>query len=153
MFRWLVLISVWLAACTGSFPATDHDVHTGVTRHVSELQTRRLPDLGQTQAAAIVIDQGGERGYGVKLYVTRYDLNYPKIRSAWSFGRQLPYRRDDRRRIASARQEAGHILLRPDAFHRAAERGLVLELVGARATYPFSLPARLFRQALDLAAQ
>ena len=144
----LCALFILCAACASDAPVSDYDPHTKTTRHISTIQTKLIPGLAQTQAAAMIVETGETTGFGVKLYVTRYDLNFPKISSAWSFGQRLPYQSDDRRRVGELRQEAGHFLMSEAAFRQAAETGLSFKLEGARASYLFNLPAVLFRQAL-----
>jgi len=141
------LVICLLAACAPG-PETVFSPHSGVTTRASSLETidRRYP--ARLEARVVRVSKGGEEAFAIQTFVTRSDLNYPRVEAVRSFGRVLPYERVDRRRVAGERQEFGLVRLDRARVRAFAETGLTLEVSGPRGVYSGHIPARLFREAL-----
>ena len=50
----LCALFILCAACASDAPVSDYDPHTKTTRHISTIQTKLIPGLAQTQAAAMI---------------------------------------------------------------------------------------------------
>jgi len=144
-----LLLLLLLAACTAE-PVSGVNPHTGVASRASGVVTidRRAP--ARLEVRAVRLAKDGAEAFALLTFVTRDDLNYPEIESAWSFGRPLPYERIDRRRVGFARQEAGVIRLSRDVVEAAsAGPGLELQLIGPRGSHAGHVPAGLFLATLE----
>jgi len=143
----LLFLAVMLGACAPG-PVSEVNPHTGVASRASGVLTidRRYP--ARLEVRAVRLAKAGAEEFALLTFVTRDDLNYPRIERVWSFGRALPYARIDRRRIGFARQEAGAIRLSRGAVEAAARTGLTFQMIGPRGTYGGTVPARLFGEIL-----
>ena len=79
-------------------------------------------------------------------YITRNDLNYPKIKTVRFFGKTLPYTRIDRQRAGPLRAEAGRIRMSCNEFVDLGDIGITFRMYGPRGIY--GVPARLFSEAI-----
>lgn len=136
-----------LAACSQG-PTAGVNPHTGVTSRASGVVTIDRSYPAHLEVRAVRLTKAGTEAFTLLTFVTRSDLNYPKIEGVWSFGHRLPYERLDRRRVGSSRQEAGAIRLTRGVVEAAAGPGLTLQMIGARGTYEGHVPGRLFREVL-----
>lgn len=136
-----------LAACSPG-PVREVNPHTGITSRASAVNTidRRYP--ARLDVRVVRLSRGAEERFALLTYVTRSDLNYPRIESVWSFERALPYERFDRRRVGRDRQEAGMVPLTRDEVVTAAETGLTFEMIGLRGHYGGTAEPGLFREIL-----
>jgi len=140
----LLLLGGLVAGCAVE-PTASLNPHTGVASRASGLVTidRRTP--ARLEVRAVRLAKTGDEAFALLTFVTRADLNYPGVESAWSFGRPLPYERIDRRRVGFARQEAGMIRLSRGVVEAAsAGPGLTLQLMGPRGSHTGHVPAGLF---------
>ncbi|MDJ1007188.1 MAG: hypothetical protein QNJ13_05125 [Paracoccaceae bacterium] len=145
----VLLLVLLLSACTyGAASGTDR--HTGLSYRYSSKAMIDATFGSRLQVQAVHLRKGDVTQYELQTYVTRSDLNYPRIESVWSFGHELPYIRVDRRRYGYERQEVGAILLPEPAIRAAAAGpGLSFRMIGRRSSYEGHVPARLFREVLD----
>jgi hypothetical protein len=144
-----LLFLLALAACSEG-PTAGFNPHTGVTSRASGVVMidRRYP--ARLEVRAVRLAKDGAEAFALLTFVTRSDLNYPKIESVWSFGRPLPYERLDRRRVGYDRQEAGRVPLTRSLVEAAtAGGGLTVQLVGRRGSYGGHVPATLFAATLS----
>ena len=148
-FLRLILLLI-LPACSADGPSTRFSPHTSITVHRSATTIRYIDTGSRIEVAAAVMERDGENLWALKIFVTRNDRNYSAIQSAWSHQRRVPYVKDDRRRIGTGRQEAGHIPLDQPFFATAAHTGFTFELVGLRGRYSIKVPPEAFAEALSL---
>ena len=136
-----------IAAC-GDGPDSVYNRHTETTVHSSATLSRQVDGISRIHVIAAAVIEDGKSYYALRTFVTRNDLNYPKITSADSLGRPLPYKRSDRRRVGSARQEAGLIPMTRALFEILARTGFAFQLSGPRGTYEIAVPGWAFEQVL-----
>ena len=95
-----LVVAVWLGGCAAHGPYSEYDPHTGIHRYVSKITTLHTGYVAEIDVYVIAVRGTADPVFGLKTYVTRSDLNYPKIRSVWSHGKQLRYQKNDRDTIA-----------------------------------------------------
>ena len=144
------VVAVWLGGCAAHGPYSEFDPHTGIQRFVSSKTTVYAGYLAKIDIYVVAVAGPANAVFGLKTYVTRSDLNYPKIRSVWSHGQQLRYQKNDRRRFGTARQEAGHIFMSRSDFEEAAHTGIIFEMIGTRASYHVAVPGARFKEIFAL---
>lgn len=143
-----LLLFLALAACSYG-AASGTNPHTGLSYRYSSKAMIDVNFGSRLQVQAAHLKKGDAEQYELQTYVTRSDLNYPKIQSVWARGRELPYLRVDRRRYGYERQEFGAILLTRGVMEAAAAGpGLWFQMIGLRGSYEGHVPARLFREVL-----
>lgn len=102
----LLFVFVLLSGCAG-LERKSYNLHTDVHTTRSSIERVDWSVNSRLEVRALRLERNGTSHYALLTFVTRGDLNYPSIRSVWSFGQQLPYERLDRRRVGLDRQEAG----------------------------------------------
>ncbi len=143
-----LLFLLLLAACAEG-PDAGVSPHTGVASRASGVVAidRRHP--ARLEVRAVRLAKDGAEAFALLTFVTRSDLNYPKIESVWARGTTLPYELLDRRRVGRSRQEAGSIRLTRGAAEAAARAGgLRLQMIGRRGTYGGTVPGAIFGEVL-----
>ena len=135
------------AACSASRPQTIVDKHLGTTTHSSATHRAGGSSHYQIHVRALAVEAATMRNCTLLTYVTRSDLNFPKIETVRSFGRTLPYERIDRQRAGTLRAEAGRIKMTCDQFARLSEVGLTFRMYGPRGTYDAVVAGRIFAEA------
>ena len=146
--RAAILLALWLLAACSQGPTSGVNPHTGVASRASSVETIDWRYPARLEVRAVRLALGDSEELTLLTFVTRSDLNYPRIESVWSFGRQLRYKPLDRRRVGYGRQEVGTLRLTRAAFEAASAEGLTLQMIGRRGTYGGHVPARLFAEAL-----
>ena len=98
-----------LLGCTQDPPATRIDPHLGTMTHSSSTHLAGATIVSHHNIRAVVVKRNNATTCTLLTYVTRNDLNYPKIETVRSFGKTLSYTRIDRQRAGPLRAEAGRI--------------------------------------------
>ncbi len=147
----VVFLMFLLAACTPP-GIQETNPHTGLTTIASRGHTLDVQWDATLSARAAYFERDGKEVWSVYTFVTRDDRNVPDIRSAWSFGKQLPYRRLDIRRAncvrSCDRQEHGEIVLSRQLFEMLSQTGLTFHLNGVRGSFTGHMPGRAFGDVL-----
>lgn len=147
----VVALILLLTACTTP-GVNEANPHTGLTTIASRGYTLDLQWNATLAARAVYFNRRDTEVWSIYTYVTRDDRNSPRITSAWSFGRDLPYRRIDTRRTNCAldcnRQELGEIPMNRRLFEMLSDTGLTFHLVGGRGSYTGHLPGEAFTEVL-----
>ena len=143
-----ILPLLMLLGCTQEPPATRFDRHLGTTTHSSSTHLAGATIVSNHKVRAVIVKQNEGTICTLLTYITRNDLNYPKIELVRSFGKTLPYTRIDRQRAGPLRAEAGRIRMSCKEFARLADTGISFRMYGPRGVYRASVPARLFGEAL-----
>ena len=130
-------------------PFSEFNPHSGVQTHSSSLYQKMVSTEARVAAHGYVVEKGSMQIWGLRTYVIRRDLNYPKITKAWSNGRKINYSKIDRHRIGTDRAELGAIIMTRHRVEALAETGFSFELSGPRGNYEFSIPKSLFRELLN----
>ena len=135
-----------LLGCSTVGPSTTWDPHLeSLAVNSRSFKAGRTPEA-VVMVRAMASRGGGREAYALGIIVARSDLNYPKITALKSFGRDLPYERQDRHRIGRLRAEVGIIPMTRARFRALAATGLTFRLYGKRGVYDAEVPARLFRE-------
>lgn len=143
-----LLFLLALAGCAEG-PDAGVNPHTGVASRTSSVVTIDRSYPARLEVRAVRLAKDGAEAFALLTFVTRSDLNYPKIESVWSHETTLPYERLDRRRVGRSRQEAGSIRLTHGAVEAAARAGgLRLQMIGRRGTYGGNVPGAVFGEIL-----
>ena len=137
-----------LLGCTQDPPAKKIDPHLGTTTHSSSTHLAGATIVSSHNVRAVMVKRNNLTTCTLLTYVTRNDLNYPKIQTVRSFGKTLPYTRIDRQRAGPLRAEAGRIGMSCKEFARLADTGISFRMYGPMGVYSFNVPARLFSEAL-----
>ena len=156
-FGLIVLVFLWGCSPDGRQGSATFNPHTGV-QTARSFEAVFYPGVGQTVTlSAAVLSAGPERRFVVLTRVALRGPNFPKLNGAWSSGRELDYRRIDRRYGSCVdgcrREEVGVIHLSEAEFGAAAQFGLAFQLLGPRGSYDLLLPASAFAEALARASQ
>lgn len=143
-----LLFLLALAACAEG-PGAAVNPHTGVASLASRTVTIDRGHPAHFEVRAVRLAKDGAEAFALLTFVTRSDLNYPRIESAWAGGTTLPYEHIDRRRVGRSRQEAGSIRLTRGVAEAAARAGgLRLQMIGRRGTYGGTVPGAIFGEVL-----
>ena len=143
-----ILPLLLLLGCTQDPPATRFDPHLGTTTHSSSTHLAGATNVSNHNVRAVIVKRSKTTTCALLTYITRNDLNYPKIETVRAFGKTLSYTKIDRQRSGPLRAEAGRIKMSCKEFARLADTGISFRMYEPRGVYSFNVPARLFSEAL-----
>lgn len=150
----LICLCLALAACTpGADVITRYDDWTGFNEFVTPEAEIFRDNKAIMTARPVMVEQGGQRRFGVLTNIRRRVPNGPIVESVHAGEIRLQYQMHDRLWShcidGCQRAEVGVIHLTESAFRAAARTGLPLRVQGRRGRYHGVVPGHLFAQVLD----
>ena len=143
-----ILPLLLLLGCTQNTPATRIDPHLGTTTFSSSTHRAGATIVSTHNVRAVIVERGKTKTCTLLTYITRNDLNYPRIDAVRALGKTLSYTRIDRQRAGALRAEAGRIGMSCKVFVQLADAGTVFRMYGPRGVYSVDVPARIFTEAV-----
>jgi len=155
MVRYLFSIFLCLLPLAGDAQGVLVTPHTGlVGGYSAELRVSQHPHFS-IYAQGNVIRRGHEMAHTVFLRHGLGDGSILYIDEAWSFGRQLDFHNLPPDRVCGGMRclyNVGILIFSRDDFHRLAQSGIELQLVGSEGPITLFLPAEVFAEAAAEAA-
>ena len=135
-------------------PGKVNDIHTGLSAKHSGRYSVHNGLFDSMNVTAIVGTRGGETRYALGTSYLSTGLGWAFFQSAWSYGKQLNFKVTNEKLLGCASGcsmiEEGTVQLSKSAFEAAAKNGLEFKLVGKNREMVVKVPAKVFREALDV---